>query len=295
MSLEQFSFDRSKGVVWVCDLADSSKYLNDNQAATELELFLPRLYWAGSMAVEAAGGQFIKWTGDGFLAWFELPLHRNLGETAAAVFQAAWHLTTLINVTQLGVASTHKFRIRHGVAYERDALLIKISHVGGFESLDLIGRDVVLAFRLSSIKADSPNIVTQRELVDAHQHTKMVSIDFVRWTHTDADVQKHFKGEPLGTNSIYVSGTKKRYNKSRAAVIKQSNAAIAKAEGHVETDRAVAFVGQFLERMNAGPEWCQEVINTQAEFFREIHGLLKQATQVLSSKQANGSGNDIKR
>jgi len=37
------------------------------------------------MVVESAGGRFIKWTGDGFLAWFETPLHRELGKVADAV------------------------------------------------------------------------------------------------------------------------------------------------------------------------------------------------------------------
>src|ERR1044071_6324691 len=96
-NLKKFEFERSRGIVWVCDLADSSKYLNDNQTADELETFLPRLYWIASVIVEAAGGKFIKWTGDGFIGWFETPLHRMLGKEAAKVFDAATQLTLLVN------------------------------------------------------------------------------------------------------------------------------------------------------------------------------------------------------
>jgi class 3 adenylate cyclase len=124
--LKKFEFGRSRGIVWVCDLADSSKYLNNNQTADELELFLPRLYWISSMIVDAAGGTFIKWTGDGFLAWFETPLHRELDKQAAAAFQAAWTITLMVNVTQLGLNPKRKFVVRHGMAYEQDALVIKI-------------------------------------------------------------------------------------------------------------------------------------------------------------------------
>src|SRR5918911_1177387 len=161
-NLKKFAFERSRGIIWVCDLADSSKYLNDNQTADDLETFLPRLYWIASMIVDAAGGKFIKWTGDGFIAWFEMLLHRMLGEKATIVFGAATQLTLIVNVTQLGLKPKRKFKIRHGVSYEQDALLIKISHEGGVESLDLIGRAVVLAFRLSGIPAKFPSIVTQK-------------------------------------------------------------------------------------------------------------------------------------
>lgn len=56
MQKNNFSFHRSRGLVWVCDLADSSKRLNDNATAAELETFLPRLHWLGMVIVEAAGG-----------------------------------------------------------------------------------------------------------------------------------------------------------------------------------------------------------------------------------------------
>ena len=94
--------------------------------------------------VEAAGGEFIKWTGDGFLAWFDVPLHRDLKKIASTVFEAAFHLTLFVNITQLGVASVKKFKLRHGVAYEKDALVTTIKSEDGATLTDLIGRDVVL-------------------------------------------------------------------------------------------------------------------------------------------------------
>ena len=68
MGIDGFMFERSRGIVWVCDLAKSSRFLNDNTAGSALEDFLLRFYWASAMSVDAVGGCFIKWTGDGFLA-----------------------------------------------------------------------------------------------------------------------------------------------------------------------------------------------------------------------------------
>lgn len=214
----RFEFDRSRGVAWVCDLVGSSKHLNDNRVVDDLEAFLPRLYWTASMMVEAAGGRFVKWTGDGFLAWFEVPLHRTLGEQAAAVFTAAWQLTTLLNVTQLGLSPQRQFRVRHGVTYEQDALLIKISHPGGYKSLDIVGRAVVLAFRLSSISAEFPGIVTQKELADVSRAHRPEGLDFRKWNVGVEEKLKHFKGERWGTNSIYISGGKSKMKSGSTAV-----------------------------------------------------------------------------
>jgi class 3 adenylate cyclase len=113
---------RSRGIVWVCDLQSSSKYLNNDESAESLEKFLQRFFFLSVVFVEAAGGKFIKWTGDGFLAWFETPLLRSAGSVAEEVFNAAWSMSLYVNVSQLGVSTSVKFKIRHAVTIEHDAL-----------------------------------------------------------------------------------------------------------------------------------------------------------------------------
>ena len=96
-----FSFERGRGVVWVCDVANSSKYLNDDESVMTMEGFLPRLHWVAKLAVNAAGGQFVKWTGDGFLGWFPIELHRELGSQSAKVMEIIWCLTLMNNLRML--------------------------------------------------------------------------------------------------------------------------------------------------------------------------------------------------
>jgi class 3 adenylate cyclase len=119
--VSKFAGRRSRGIVWVCDIASSSKYFNSNESAEALETFLQRFLFMSIIFVEAAGGRFIKWTGDGFLAWFESPLLRDVGEIASEVYNAAWNLTFYVNVTQLCVEAPVKFKIRHAVTFEHDA------------------------------------------------------------------------------------------------------------------------------------------------------------------------------
>jgi class 3 adenylate cyclase len=138
---------RSRGIVWVCDLQSSSKYLNNNESAEALEKFLQRFLFLSIVFVEAAGGRFIKWTGDGFLAWFETPLLRDAGTIVGEVFNAAWQMSLYVNVSQLGITAPVKFKIRHAMTMEHDALVIDLSYSEN-NSTDLLGRAVVLAFRL---------------------------------------------------------------------------------------------------------------------------------------------------
>ena len=155
MKETKFSFERGRGLVWVCDVTNSSKYLNDDESVMAIEEFLPRLHWVAKAAVNAAGGHFVKWTGDGFLGWFPIELHRELGSQSAKVIEIIWHLSVINNVTKLGIEGSIPFHLRHGLTIEHDALITNISDEQG-EFLDLIGRSVVLAFRLSGIKAGFP-------------------------------------------------------------------------------------------------------------------------------------------
>lgn len=278
-----FSFERSRGIVWVCDLEGSSKYLNDKDCVAELEKFLPRLYFVSAAIVEAAGGKFIKWTGDGFLAWFETPLHREVSEKAAAVFDAIFHLSTFVNVTQLGAKVERTFRLRHGVTYEKDALLTKIKTDGESPALDIIGRDVVLAFRLSGIKAKHPGIATQKELVDAVSSQAGQTITFRRWQANDDELLKFFKGEKRGTSTVYVTADKARKPTSPTTILKKSKKIIDQAEGRIEGGtKENSVVDGFVAAMSAGPEWGKEALKEYVHFIRnDLLGSLKTAVEVI--------------
>jgi class 3 adenylate cyclase len=281
----EFEFHRSRGIVWVCDVAGSSSRLNSEDGVEDTETFLPRLYWTAALAVESAGGRFIKWTGDGFLAWFETALHREVPLAIRRCLDAVWHLTVLVNVTQLGIAPKRHFKLRHGIAYEQDALLTKIRHSGGFDSLDLMGRAVVLAFRLSGFAADFPCITTQRDIVEAAGNNP--SFGFRKWKPTVEERLKFFKGEQWGTNTLYVSGAKTPRRRGKAAALRLAKAAIAEAESEEPTgDPSLLFADSFLRGMASGPEWSREAVAEYTRFVREdLLGSLKSISRILAESQ----------
>lgn len=271
-SIQKFEGRRSRGIVWVCDIAKSSKYLNSNESAEALETFLQRLLYLALIFVEVTGGEFIKWTGDGFLAWYETPLHRNVGDVAHKVFMAAWDLAFWVNVTQLDVKANVKFKVRHSVTFEHDALIIDLAHSGNRSSADVLGRAVVLACRLCSIQAPFPFIVTQGELVKALPESN--KHHFTKLKLTAADITKYFKDERWGVKDVYVSydpsSCPRKRRTSPRSLLREAKRVLKTAVENGSNDPArTAYVQRLCEEMRTGPAWTQAVISELARFLKE--------------------------
>lgn len=279
-TFKEFKFERRKGIVWVCDVIKSSSYLNSNDTVEDIEEYLPRLYWTANNLVNSFGGIFIKWTGDGFLAWFDVDLDRNKKKIAEKVFKAAWHLAFLNNVTQLGVKPQTKFGIRHGITYEKDGLLFEIQEHGDNHSLDLIGRAVVLAFRLSGIQAKFPSIVTEKEIVSENSSY----CKFENWNPNENDILKFFKGETLGIEEIMISSEKttENYIENKENLKEKLDKLIDEVDNNISTDEEIEeSIFKFLELMKNGPDWCNDIINLELDFNRKMLEVLKETKTLL--------------
>jgi len=260
-SIQKFDRKRLRGIVWVCDIAQSSKYLNRNDAAGPTEEFLQRFLYLSLIAVDASNGEFIKWTGDGFMAWYEAPLDRAVGDITARIFRAAWELSFYVNLTQLGVESPVKFHIRHAVTYEKDALVIDLLHSGTMASRDVLGKSVVLAFRISSIKGAFPSIVAQRELVDACKAAaEQFRVPFKILRFSKEDRLRYFKGENWGIKNLCVSTeSRQRVGRKVHSVIRQARKALNKYEAAHPSSNSVPE--KIAVDMLKGPPWCHDVVS----------------------------------
>lgn len=279
-SIQKFDRKRLRGIVWICDIAQSSKYLNRNDAAEPTEEFLQRFLYLALVAVEASKGEFIKWTGDGFMAWYEVPLDRTIGDTAGRIFRTAWELSFYVNVSQLAVDSPVKFHIRHAVTYEKDGLVIDLQHSGEMSSRDVLGRSVVLAFRSSSIKGAFPSIVTQRELVEAYKDSdQQLCVTFKNLRLNKEEQLRYFKGELWGLKTLYISAEKKQ-RRTKLSVIKQARRALSKHESaDPDYDSIPAKIAMDMLK---GPAWCQAVISQVEKYITgELAPALKRAMESL--------------
>ena len=284
---EEFAFDRRRGIVWVCDVEKSSSLLNDDATANLIEEYLPRLFWLSKQTVEASGGEFIKWTGDGFLAWYKCELHRDRGRVAAKVYSAAWHLSFTNNITQLciGNDASQKISIRHAVTFEEDALIINIVNKGKMVQKDLIGRNVVAAFRLSNIPVRFPRIVTQGDLVKASATHLGKGIYFEKMELKQDDILKYFKGERIGTRSVYASGQKASSSQlTTSAMIRSIKHTIKRAKGKSD-GRDTGFELELVKRLKSGPRWARQVLDEETTFLNKELSLLKTALGALENPE----------
>lgn len=284
MKETKFTFERGRGVVWVSDIQNSSKYLNDNESIQAVEEYFQRLHWLGKVAVSAADGQFVKWTGDGFLGWFPVELHRDFGPQSASVVDIIWQLTLINNVTGLGIEGKPKFRLKHGLTLEHDAYLTKVYDENG-EHLDLMGRAVVLAFRLAGMKVNFPGIVTQRELIEAVAGKNLSRIKFKKINLSSSEREKYFKGDKWGTTSLYASAERKPRPRSMDSLLRQVQKTIAESEKpQTIQDETNPTIKRFMEDLLSGPAWTQEVFKNYIRFLQEdMLGTLKMVAHELDS------------
>lgn len=271
-------------MVWVCDIENSSKYLNNDESVSAMEQYLPRLNWLGRIVMNAAAGRFVKWTGDGFLGWFPIGLHRDLGVRAATVLRAIWHLSVLNNVTRLGVGSGARPRLRHGLTMEHDALITSAVDRNG-TSVDLIGRSVVLAFRLAGMNADFPNIVTQREIIEATSGEDIAHMNFRKLRLSSNDRLRYFKGQKFGTDSLYASKERKPRKMSKDALLRRIKTTITNAEdSDSDSVSADSIVQSLVFHLQSGPEWTRDVLASYTKYLRDdVLSLLEETKSLLES------------
>ena len=274
-------------MLWVCDISKSSSYINNDDLAADFEAFLPRLHWVSSLAIDAIGGELIQWTGDGFIAWFPLEVERELGRTCNKILEAIWHFSAFINITQLCVDTPKPFRIRHGLTYEPDALVTYTRHQNGHVSKIISGRNVVLAFRLSGVEADFPNVATQQKIVQVVSARSKNLANLKKWELTADQLLKYFKGEKLGTMGLFVSGRAKLNQPRPDAWVERAENLITRADGvrrraPVET----GFIDNFFSHLAQSHDhvWCRESLDAYVAFAREgLAGSLGTVLDVIST------------
>lgn len=275
-----FAFDRGRGIVWVCDIANSTALLNEDRSVAAAEDFLPRFHWLARAAVDSAGGQFIKWNGDGFLAWFPLELYRDIGRRSSDLMEAIWHMTVLVNVTKLGIQTDRRLCLRHGVTLEHDALITRIRDVGS-TSIDLLGRGVVLAYRLAGITSKFPGVVTQTEIAKALRFSGCTLAQLEELKLSPNDELRYFKGEDWGTSELWASVDRQPSRGSIPALVEKARAAIGRAEcadGSVVNAR----ISSLVSKLSGGPVWAVEALGTYTQYVeRDLLGPLKQVVGLL--------------
>jgi len=211
MAVPEVTYDTqpSHGIAWVCDVRQSSSLLNSDMHIDSLLLFLTRLHTVSRYLVATTEGQYIKWTGDGFLAWatpytavFKYSFTRH-------TFLSAWLLSSVVEVTQLAVKSDRRFSIGHSIIFDRHAYSFGNSLVSK-NPRDYIGRGITLAFRVTGLAGSFPFITASSDLISAYLQGEYPELVFTKRIVSDAERERVTKGEQWGIGELYQVTTRQR-------------------------------------------------------------------------------------
>jgi len=275
-----YSFKRERGIVWVCDIKNSSKKLNSKRSVDNFEEYLKRFFWFSRIIINAAEGHYIKWTGDGFLAWFPCPKKRELDQITNTVIAAAYQMVFINNVTQLGISVDEHITLRNGIAFEEDALITKIE-TKNINGMDILGRNVVLAFRLSSFEHVFPNITIHGVLVSE----KMKHYPSIKKIEIEKEtIEKVFKGEEYEIDNLYsLDITNSNFTKSKKQLKENTEAIVNKIENKTSHDETndIELVTRIQKSLKDGPKWSRDIMKEYNDFTTLLYRAIIEANGEL--------------
>jgi hypothetical protein len=236
-------------------------------------------------------------------------LERDVHPKATELLKALVQLSTMVNATQLGVRHEQaKFRLRHGVAYEPDALLCRLPS----GALEIIGRNVTLAFRLAGIPAEYPGLTAHRTVIEPFAGVLPSPIRVTRWRPNSDELLKYFKGERWGTTALYKSTGHGAPRPGFRKTVKELTDITAKADevfsklrdptnepllqalrnDGVPADEATKMPaptdtdGKITYGMLTGPKWAREAVLEYVGWAEKLVGSLKTAAELLPKLKA---------
>ena len=273
MTLE---FSRARVAAWACDVSGSTAALNSRDRVDDAEKFLQRLYWLTGEMGRVTGAAVTKWTGDGFLLAYPLTLDRDLAVAGMTIINAAWHMSYLANVTSLAVTDKPFLRLRHGIAFDADAIIVT-SGTGAAMHRDVIGRGIVFATRLAALRAPFPNCVMHGEIIRAAEPSGIHQFRKRRFSANE--VSKFFKGQQRWTNDVFESYMRPARYRSPEAVIRKTRTVLAS----IGSREPPYWLPPLMTAMDGGPEWARQMKDewlrfTRAEMFGGLIATLDKAT-----------------
>ncbi len=143
--------------------------------------FIKRFYYYSSSIVNLAKGRLVKFTGDGFLAVWELSDNMNDNHiTASIVDEVSREMSRAVRVSKLGMQINEKMYLRQGITVEPNGIKVKMI-LNGHQTIDYLGNMINFAFRIQNIEMTFPYICLHKDfhelLLDNDHQYKSVTLE----------------------------------------------------------------------------------------------------------------------
>src|SRR5260370_2779689 len=204
--IEEITTEKVSLIVLAGDLAGfSSEYAMGS--AIVVEEFIRRFYLICRWLIWHAGGELVKFTGDGFFAvWAISPSDiRATSDLCKRVSSCASTLSMFLKISGLDLKMDKRIHLKLGVVIEPNA--IKISYLNrGVPTNDYLGKKINFAFRILALPQASPYVAGHSEFVEIQNKYpgKGFQSDYKKRGVTEDEVLKVFKGVRDNTDEVYV-------------------------------------------------------------------------------------------
>ncbi len=196
--------ERVGRMVLVGDLAGFSNCYASGDPAV-VEEFIRRFYVACSVVISAAGGELVKYTGDGFLSVWPLEKDFKANSQAALVLDAAAiALSFFVKFAELDLKLDLPIHLQQGITIEPNAVRVSFDRPQGFREKDYIGKMINLAFRSASLPKSFPYVAAHKSYVDivAMDGSSYHKEEYRTRQVTADEIKTLFKGVALETEAI---------------------------------------------------------------------------------------------
>ena len=191
------------------------------------------------------------------------------------------HLTFMNNFTKMDTKINEGVLLRHGIAFEEDALITTINS-DDMKGTDILGRNVVLAFRLSSFEHLFPNISIHGDLVSdgLKYYDSLKKLDL-----TDEQIAKIFKGQKYQTDNLYQLDISNSYKKHKNEPLKEKLESLINDLEKPEITEKKRKDYSFYERLDnlllAGPVWAKNIYAKDKEGTIELFEAVKKSYDMI--------------
>ena len=205
--VREVTVERASRLVLAGDLAGfHSSYVSGNQVV--LEEMLRRFYVLSSLVVRAAGGELVKYTGDGFLAVWDMAADfRENARVALGIDYAAFVLSAFVRVSRLDLGSALPVHVRQAMTVEPAALRIGYREGAGPVRHDYVGKMINLAFRIQALPGSFPFMAAHQDFLDVAQMylPESQGLRYAKRPVSEEEVDRVFKGTVAGADSVFTA------------------------------------------------------------------------------------------
>lgn len=255
-----------------------------------IDEYIKRLYYFISGIIKISKGNLVKFTGDGYLAVWELTDDNDKNKlNAELLIHGASFITRFLRITKLGLKLENKLVLRQGITIEPNSIKLNMESSNGTQ-LDYIGNMINYAFRIQCLANSYPYICIHKHFLAYLEIPNFVKLEITK--KDEQSINNIFKNVQVDKNDIYeyrkleedridylIVQTQKAIEKEHYPLSDQYKSQVVFAEFKVEYPKLIEKHDSNWEKkinkfLKTGPKWLDECYYFYWVYIKQLEILL---------------------